>query len=402
MSEQAVGKTAPGVSSGAAASTVLPLLSLAAFATGCGMRMLDPLLPTLAADLRVTVAEAAIVISAFALPYGLCQMVLGPLGDRFGKLRVLVLGLLLYSLAMAACSLAGSLGHLVALRAVTGGLAGAIVPLAMAWIGDNVPYADRQATLGRFLTGMVMAQLLAGPLSGVVGQALGWRAVFLLVGAQALLTGFGIMAVLGRKLWHPDKPASAGSGFSRYLTLLHRPAGRRLLTAAFVDGLLLFGGAFPFIGSYLIQVFHLEAWQAGLVVAGFGLGSLVYTRMARLLVSRLGEARVSLVGGLVLAAGLGGLALAPNWWVVAALQALLGLAFFMFHGTLQARSTEALPEARATAVSAFAMALFLGQALGSICFGAVMARAGYPGAFLIAGVAMAALALWTRATLLAR
>jgi predicted MFS family arabinose efflux permease len=402
MSERAVGEAAPGVSSGAASSTVLPLLSLAAFATGCGMRMLDPLLPTLAADLRVTVAEAAIVISAFSLPYGLCQMVLGPLGDRFGKLRVLVLGLLLYSFAMAACALAGSLGQLVALRAVTGGLAGAIVPLAMAWIGDNVPYAERQATLGRFLTGMVMAQLLAGPLSGVVGQALGWRAVFLLVGAQALLTGLGIMAVLGRRLWRPDNAASKGSGFARYATLLHRPAGRLLLTAAFVDGLLLFGGAFPFIGSYLIQVFHLEAWQAGLVVAVFGLGSLLYTRLARLLLSRLGEGRVLLTGGLVLAAGLAGLGLAPSWWVVAALQALLGLAFFMFHGTLQARSTEALPEARATAVSAFAMALFLGQALGSICFGAVMARTGYPGAFLIAGMAMAALALWTRATLLAR
>jgi predicted MFS family arabinose efflux permease len=87
---------------------------------------------------------------------------------------------------------------------------------------------------------------------------------------------------------------------------------------------------------------------------------------------------------------------------VAALQAVMGMAFFMFHGTLQARSTEAMPEARATAVSAFAMALFLGQALGAVCFGAVMARAGYPGAFLLAGIAMAGLAVWTRAALPSR
>jgi predicted MFS family arabinose efflux permease len=391
-------QAAPGAG---AALPVLPLLALAAFATGCGMRMLDPLLPTVAADLRVSVAEAAIVISAFSLPYGLCQVVLGPLGDRFGKLRVLVLGLLLYGGAMATCALAGTLGQLVALRAVTGGLAGAIVPLAMAWIGDNVPYAERQAVLGRFLTGMVMAQLLAGPLAGVAGQALGWRSVFLLVGAQAVLTGLGIMLALGRGLWRPDA-AAGGGGFARYLTLLHRPAGRRLLLAAFFDGLLLFGGAFPFIGSYLIQVFGLQAWQAGLVVAGFGLGAFLYTRLARRLVAGLGESRVLLAGGLLLAAGLAGLGLAPGWWAVAALQAMLGLAFFMFHGTLQARSTEALPEARATAVSAFAMALFLGQALGSVGFGAVMAWAGYSGAFLLAAAAMAVLALWTRAALLPR
>lgn len=380
---------------------ILPLLAAAGFASGCGARMLDPLLPLLARDFHVTVAETAIVISAFTLPYGLCQIVLGPLGDRFGKLRVLVLGLLLYGLAMAACATALSLDRLVLLRALSGGLGGAIIPLAMAWIGDNVPYSERQATLGRFLTGMVMAQLLAGPISGTVGQWLGWQAVFLLVGVLAVLMAFGIMATLGRGLWRPVPSPAGGSGFSRYITLVKRPAGRLLLIAAFLDGMLLFGGAFPFIGSYLIQVFHLEPWQAGLVVAVFGLGSFAYTRLARRLVNGLGEGRVLLIGGVVLAAGLAGLSLAHSWQAVALCQVLLGAAFFMYHGVLQARSTEVMPEARATAVSAFAMALFLGQGLGSVGFGITLAQLGYPGAFLLAGVGMAALAVWTRVAVLA-
>ncbi|MBC9208162.1 MFS transporter [Roseomonas aerophila] len=380
---------------------ILPLLAAAAFASGCGARMLDPLLPLLARDFHVTVAETAVVISAFTLPYGLSQIVLGPLGDRFGKLRVLVLGLLLYGLAMAACATAGALDRLVLLRALSGGLGGAIIPLAMAWIGDNVPYSERQATLGRFLTGMVMAQLLAGPIAGSVGQLLGWEAVFLLVGVLAVLMAFGIMATLGRGLWRPVPSPAGGSGFSRYITLLKRPAGRLLLIAAFLDGMLLFGGAFPFIGSYLIQIFHLEPWQAGLVVAVFGLGSFAYTRLARRLVNGLGEGRVLLLGGLVLAVGLAGLSIVTTWWGVALCQVLLGLAFFMYHGTLQARSTEVMPEARATAVSAFAMALFLGQGLGSVGFGITLAQLGYPGAFLLAGVGMAALAVWTRVAVLA-
>ncbi|EHL98220.1 transporter, major facilitator family protein, partial [Acetobacteraceae bacterium AT-5844] len=381
---------------------ILPLLAAAAFASGCGARMLDPLLPLLAHDFHVTVAETAIVISAFALPYGLCQVVLGPLGDRFGKLRVLVLGLLLYGVAMAACALAGQLNHLVVMRALTGGLGGAIIPLAMAWIGDNVPYAERQATLGRFLTGMVMAQLLAGPISGSVGQWLGWQAVFLLVGTVAMVTSVSIMGTLGRKLWQPVPEVAGGSGLGRYVILLKRPAGRLLLIAAFLDGMLLFGGAFPFVGSYLIQGFHLEAWQAGLVVAVFGLGSFVYTRMARWLVNTMGEFRVLLVGGLVLAAGLAGLSVAPSWHAVAVCQVVLGAAFFMYHGVLQARSTEAMPEARATAVSAFAMALFLGQGLGSVAFGTALSAVGYPGAFLAAAFGMAALAVWTRLAVLSR
>ena len=393
MSAPAAGSSNP--------AAVLPLLALAAFATGCGMRLLDPLLPTVAADLRVSVAEATIVIAAFTLPYGFCQILLGPLGDRLGKLRVMVGGLLLYGLAMAACALAGSLGHLVGLRAVTGALGGAIVPLAMAWIGDNVPYAERQATLGRFLTGMVMAQLLTGPLAGIVGQAFGWRAVFLLVGAQAALTALAIILTLRTRLWRAE-PAGAGSGFARYITLLQRPAGRRLLGVAFVNGSLLWGGALPFVGSYLIQGYHLEQWQAGLIVSGFGLGAFCYTRLARTLLLRFGEAKVMFAGGLMLAAGIAGIGLAPHWWVVAALQAMLGLAFFMFHGALQARSTELMPEARATSVSAFVMALFLGQALGAILFGALMARLGYGGAFVAGGCAMAALTVVTRVVLAER
>ncbi len=107
-------------------------------------------------------------------------------------------------------------------------------------------------------------------------------------------------------------------------------------------------------------------------------------------------------GGLMLAAGIAGIGLAPRWEIVAAVQAVLGLAFFMFHGALQARSTELMPEARATAVSAFVMALFLGQALGAILFGALMARLGYGGAFVAGGCAMGVLAVVTRVVLAVR
>lgn len=380
--------------------SILPLLAAAGFATGSGMRLLDPVLPMIARDMGSTVAEVAVLITAFALPYGLCQILLGPLGDRFGKLRVLTLGVLLYGVAMACCALAGSLGQLVAMRAATGAVGGAIIPLAMAWIGDNVPYAERQATLSRFMTGMVMAQLLTGPVSGSVGQAFGWRAVFVLVGAVAALTGLAILVTLGARLWRRAAANTAALGFGNYAMLLRRPAARLLLLAAFLDGMLLFGGAMPFIGSYLIQDFHLEPWHAGLAVAGFGLGALLYTRLAGRLVRRFGEARLLLLGGFLLSLALLAMTVAPAWQVVAGVQAAMGLFFFMFHGVLQARSTEALPEARATAVSAFAMALFLGQGLGSVLFGALLGRTGYPASFLAAAVGMALLTLWCRQTLL--
>jgi len=375
--------------------SLLPLLALAGFAAGGGMRLMDPLLPLLAADLGVGVAAVAPVVAGFTLAYGAGQLVTGPLGDRYGKVQVAAVALLLYGLGLAASALAWDLPSMIVLRTATGLVAGAVIPLAIAWIGDAVPYEDRQATIGRFLTGMVMAQLLVGPVSGVVAEIAGWRASFLLLAALAAGVGGLLVQRLGPAL-RAGRSGSRGCGLglANYLQILRAPAGRRLMAAAALDGAALFGGAFPFIGAYLIEQFGLSAGGAGLVVAGFGLGAFIYTRLARRLVARLGEKGLLGIGGALLAAALAAMALAPGWWVVAALQVPMGMAFYMFHGVLQARATEALPEARATAVSAFAMALFLGQSVGALVFGAVLHAAGYPAVFVGAAAVTAALAAW--------
>ena len=384
----------------AAASPPVPigLFALAGFATGSGMRLLDPLLPLLARDFGVSVAAASGLVAGFVLSYGLVQVGAGPLGDRFGKARVACAALLLYGLATSAGALAAGLPALVALRAASGFCAGAVIPLLMAELGDKVPYAERQGVIGRFSTGMVMAQLLAGPAAGVLAELADWRLPFLLLGVFALAVG----GVLARRLLRDADQWSAGAarggsggGFG-YAALLRAPAGRRLMGVAFLNGFFLFGGAFPFVGAFLVEEFGRNAAEAGLVIAGFGLGAFAYTRLARRLVRRLGEGRLLLSGGVGLSLGLGGLALAGGWAQVAALQALLGLVFYMFHGVLQVRATEALPEARGTAVGAFALALFLGQGAGSLVFALGLATVGYRGAFAVAGAGVLALALWAR------
>ncbi|MFL5283780.1 MAG: MFS transporter, partial [Rhodopila sp.] len=108
----------------------------------------------------------------------------GPLGDRLGKLRVVCVAVTLYGLFVAACAAASGMTALVALRAASGLFAGAIIPLIMAHLGDVVSYGERQATLGRFMTGMVMAQMLTGPISGIIGEHGGLAAV--VPGARAV------------------------------------------------------------------------------------------------------------------------------------------------------------------------------------------------------------------------
>ncbi len=378
------------------ASPPIALFALAGFATGSGMRLLDPLLPLLARDFGVSVAAVSGLVAGFVLAYGLVQVGAGPLGDRFGKARVACAALLFYGACLLASALAAGLPALVALRSASGFFAGAVIPLLMAELGDAVPYAERQAVLGRFMTGMVMAQLLAGPIAGVCAELAGWRLPFVLLGVFALAVGGLLARRLAAGGAGPRRPGTRGGGGPGYAALLRSPAGRRLLGAAFLNGFLLFGGAFPFVGAFLVEEFGRNAAEAGVVVAGFGLGAFAYTRLARRLVRRLGERGLLLAGGAGLSLGLGGLALVEGWALVAALQAGLGLAFYMFHGVLQVRATEALPEARGTAVGAFALALFLGQGAGSLCFGLALSAIGYRGAFAAAGAGVLALAAWAR------
>ena len=374
----------------------ISLLAAAGFAAGAGIRLLDPLLPRVAADMGITVAAATLIVAGFMLPYGLGQLVTGPLGDRFGKVRVACFALGLYGLAQIACAFAIGLPMLITFRAMSGLFAGAIIPLLLAHIGDTVPYGERQATIGRFLTGMVMAQMLTGPIAGVVGDFAGWRGAFVVLG----LVAAGVSLLLASRFQGTLWQAPVGNGGRRqggfaFVRLLAHPAARQLLIAAFFDGALLFGGAFPYVGSYLIQQFGLTSARSGMVVAGFGLGAFVYTRLARWLIRRMGEGGLLLVGGVGLALGVALLAVVPDWHAVVVIQVLLGLEFYMFHGVLQARATEVMPEARGVAVSAFALALFLGQTAGSLGFGAMLALADYRTAFGVIAALILLLALWT-------
>ncbi|NJO35807.1 MAG: MFS transporter [Rhodospirillales bacterium] len=68
------------------------LLAAAGFVSAANLRVCDPLLPQIAGELGITVGDAGAVVTAFALSYGLFQIVIGPLGDAHGKLRMVVLG----------------------------------------------------------------------------------------------------------------------------------------------------------------------------------------------------------------------------------------------------------------------------------------------------------------------
>lgn len=380
------------------------LLAAAAFASAATVRVVDPLLPQIAREFQTTPGGAAVVVTAFALAYGLCQLVYGPLGDRFGKYGLVTLATFLSALGVAASALADDLAWLGALRLLSGATAAAIIPLSMAHIGDVVAYDGRQAALARFMSGQILGVIFGQALGGVLGDVLGWRGLFLALGA--------VYAVIATLLWRElasgrvTQVYSAGGGGimslpGRYAGLLRSGRVRVLLGTVFAEGFLFFGG-FTFLGVHLNHEHGLSYAAVGVVLAFFGLGGLAYTLTAGRLVRRLGERGIVLAGGLTLGLAFTGFALDPPWWTVPLPTLLAGLGYYLLHNTLQTNATQMAPEARGLAVSVFASCLFLGQAVGVGLAGLVVDALGFPPLAGAAGALLLGLALAFRAALPAK
>ena len=355
-------------------------LSLAALASGASMRLTDALLPRLATEFNVSLGRASLVITVFAVAYGLAQALFGPLGDRFGKLRVITWACVAAAVASLLCALAPGYGALLGGRLLAGATAAAVIPLSMAWIGDNVPYERRQPVLARFLIGQITGFSLGVWAGGFTAEHLPWRTPFAGV-ALLFLAMAGFLVRARRRLPpSPATPAAAPGGAlvnmaRQFRAVLAQPWARVVLLVVFSEGAVIFG-AFAFIAAHLHQRFNLPLSTAGGVMLGYAAGGLVFALGAQVLVARLGEVWLVRAGSWLMAAALVAIAFAPAWgWAVPACL-VLGLGFYMMHNTLQTHATQMAPERRGTAVAAFASCFFLGQSIGVALAGLVVDRLG--------------------------
>ncbi len=365
-------------------------LSVSAFGSGISMRVSDPLLPGLAKEFSLTLGHAALVITVFAIAYGFAQLVFGPLGDRFGKYRVIAWGTIACAVTTAICALAPTFELLLAARVIAGASAAAIIPLAMAWIGDVVSYERRQPILAKFMIGQVLGISSGVLLGGYAADHLHWRvpfegiAVYFALGGAFLLWNNSRLPLEARKTNPPQ-----GSAFKRMVfefgQVLAVPWARVVLLTVFAEGASIFG-SFAFMVTHIHLVHSIPLAMAGQVVMLFGLGGLLFAVSAYYLVHRLGEVGLCRWGGVLVAASYVTVALSSNWlWAMPACF-LAGLGFYMLHNTLQINATQMAPERRGAAVAAFAASYFIGQSAGIALSGALIPSIGTSGVILMGAV----------------
>lgn len=368
-------------------------MGLAGFASMASMRLCDPMLVVLGQEFQVTTGEASLVVSAFAVAYGVLQLFYGPLGDRFGKLRVISLAVLACAVFSAITSMASDLTLLVVMRGFMGAAAAGIIPLSMAWIGDQVAYDRRQEILAK-LMGYTVSGMMAGLwFGGFAAEHLGWRTAFAVVSALFALAAF----MLWRKLRSTPAQAAGSSSFAAYFAntfqMLRVPRVRQVLVVTAIEGALVFG-AMAFIPTHLHQRFDMSVVLAGSVMMLYGVGGLLYSQLARRWLGWLGGERGLVKTGaacIVLGLFTLGWAHQPVLGMLACFAT--GFGFYMLHNTLQVQATQMAPASRGTAVTLFACLLFFGQSSGVLLMAASVDRGWLPYAFSLAALGVAVLGL---------
>ena len=375
----------------------VPLLAMAAFASAMSIRINDALLPRLSTEFGVSLGEASGVVTVFSIAYGLSQLFFGPVGDRYGKYFVIACASVASAVTAIFCALAPNFALLLVARLLAGATAAAIIPLSMAWIGDVVPYQQRQPVLARFLIGQILG-LSAGVLAGgLTADHFNWRLPYFLI--ALIFLGIGIVLfALNRRLPEQARRLQRTDGamvrrtIDEFGQVLSRPWARVVLLTVFLEGAFLFG-PFAFIPSHVHGVHGVSLTTAGALVMLFGLGGLLFALGARGFVARLGEGGLALWGGGLVAASLLVAGVAPVWWWAIPACFMAGLGFYMLHNTLQTNATQMAPERRGSAVSAFASCFFLGQSIGVAVTGAVVERTGTAAILVIGAIGVMAVAV---------
>ncbi|MEV0231233.1 MFS transporter [Nonomuraea sp. NPDC050786] len=315
-----------------------------------------PLLHDMAAGWGASPGGLTWLVTAFGIGYGAGFLVFGPLSDRYGRRRLLMIGLPLAALTSAAVALSPSPEAAFALRAIQGLAVAMFPPAGMAYLAERVDPRRRvvaiAAVTGAFLASAVVLQVAAQ----VLVDAIGWRGLFLLSAAGFALASLGVRAVM-----LPDLPRQgAGSLLSVYRAvpglLFHRVLGLR-----YVATIMLMVG---FVAVYTgLQIYGVTSSSDLLTLRAAGLPSIV---LVPLLMPWLARIPTTIRAAAFMAAGALTLA-AVGLTGAAALVLLLAVYVAAITGGLPSMNesvSAGAGQARGTALSLFSFALAVGGSVG--------------------------------------
>ncbi len=343
----------------------------------------SPMLVDIASDFNIDIGTAALTVAAYMLPFGLFTLIFGPLGDKYGKARVISIAAFGTAVFSSLGALAFDITSLASIRSVNGALAAAILPVTISYVGDlfEEPKAKMNAigsVMGMYFLGAAAATVIGGGLS-FIGS---WRLVYLTYGAAEL-----IIAVLMLKYLVFAPGTSEAMGFRRaYANALARPFMLRTVVLLSLVGFAVFG-SFTYLGDFLVERTGFNILQVGLILTLFGLSAYIGGQRAGNIRQKIGP-KMMLFAGILGAIFWAPLGYWPGLFYVFPILVAFGLAFVLLQSTIIVTAQQQLPMQRGTVMSLASFNMFVGGGLGVLINRFLLAAWGYEAIYLIAALAI--------------
>ncbi|MBM6440001.1 MFS transporter [Lacticaseibacillus rhamnosus] len=368
------------------------LFFLVMFVIGTDTFLVSPLLPTLTRYYGITTSISGFIVSAYAIGYMLSALLIGPISDRHDRKKILVGGLVVFTVATASCGLANTFAWMLITRFVAGIAAATAGPQIWAAIPVLFPRQQVVKVMGYATAGLAVAQIVGVPLGSYLA-VWSWRFPFFFVGAIALILTLLVMRLMPSLNDAKAAPASE----SIYRQLIGNHPVMKLLAAYLLFQTANFCG-FAFIGTWFAKSFNLSVGAIGSFILLIGVGQFVGSLLGSRLVTWLGQPHAFLLEFILFIIGYVVLPFANSPLAATIILALIytigGALLPLFMSTLQ----EHAGTARST-ISALANAvMYLGEAIGGVIGGVLIKQfAGFSGiATFTAVVAVLAMLLYAQ------
>jgi len=366
-------------------NSIIMLLGLAGFIVMADNWVVSPILPAIAQNLNIDISKAGLLITAYMIPFGIFQIIFGPLADRYGKKQVITFSIVMFTFATGLCALGSSLTNLAIYRSLTGIFAASVMPISLALIGDIFPMEERQQAIGTFMGISFLGQGLSMAVGGTIAYFLNWKGVF---AAYAVLSLIPTILLIWNYKNLPSEKNPNSKILKPYFRLI---SDSKILFTYFIvilEGAFILG-SFSYIGSYIEKNYHYNYLKIGLILTAFGIMSVIGGRLSGKLANRLGQKKLLRTG--LISATIADIIMfysGSNIYLLILGVALLGLGFILTHSTLLTRATAFAQKARGAAMSLVAFCFMSGGGVGTAIGGKIIAAYSFNSLFIIYGLAL--------------
>lgn len=346
--------------------SMIRILAIVAFFVGLDSLLVAPLLPVITETISIPDGSGGLLITIYALCYGITAPVFGMMSDRVGRKRMIIIGFIIFSISTFCTGLAKNFEILLLFRGLTGLSGAMIMPSIFALVGDKVTYESRGKAMGTIMGAMIGSTVIGVPIGTFLSEIGNWQWTFYSIGLLTLFLTLLVNHILRNEKERNDVHVSLTETVDAPLKMT--VVNISVLFALLATFLWTIGlhGMFSYIGVYYENNFGISVGKIGIVIFLAGVGSVAGNILGGKLADKIGKKSVIVIASIVSSISVMLFSLSTENLVIAIIVHIIWSLFIGFgQASLTALISELKPAVRGTVMALNSSAMYIGMTIAS-------------------------------------